>query len=36
MNIYVKELLIGLFFAATIVLAALASGLNNPFIYQGF
>ncbi len=36
MNRYILEYLLGLFFAATILLASLYSGIEAPFIYQGF
>ena len=36
MKQYLLELFIGLFFAVTIIVAALASAIDIPFIYQGF
>jgi len=36
MNKYLLEMLTGLFFAVTIIAAALASAIEIPFIYQGF
>lgn len=36
MKKYILEMLTGLFFAATIMAAALASAVEIPFIYQGF
>lgn len=33
---YVLEMLTGLFFAATLIVTALASAVEIPFIYQGF
>jgi hypothetical protein len=33
---YVLEMLTGLFFAGTLIAAALASAIEIPFIYQGF
>jgi len=36
MKQYLLEMIIGLFFATTILAAALASAIDIPFIYQGF
>jgi len=36
MKKYVLEMLTGLFFAVTLLLVALASVVEVPFIYQGF
>lgn len=36
MKQYILEAFIGLFFAVTIMIAALASAIDIPFIYQGF
>lgn len=33
---YILEILTGLFFACVIIIAALASTIDIPFIYQGF
>lgn len=36
MKQYILEIMTGLFFACVIIVAALASAIDIPFIYQGF
>lgn len=36
MKKYILEMLTGLFFAATLLIIAMASAIEIPFIYQGF
>lgn len=36
MNSYILEFFLGLFFAMTVVLTSIYSGVEAPFIYQGF